>query len=107
MQHIKLKHRWIYASMGKNSKNHNPFGHGGSVVGSVPSVWRFVGLNPGLAATQGPSASSLPTMLCITIASVPPRRESALLSLACTRKNGNIKDSILFYSHIYIRRHSQ
>jgi len=30
-------------------------------------------------------------MLCITIASAQPRRESALLSLACIRKKGDIK----------------
>ena len=36
-------------------------------------------------------ASSSPTMLCITIASAQPRRESALLSLACIRKKGDIK----------------
>src|SRR6218665_586774 len=33
-------------------------------------------------------------MLCITIASAPPRREIALLSLACIRKKGDIKDEL-------------
>jgi len=31
-------------------------------------------------------------MLCITIASAPPRRESAFLSLTCIREEGDIKD---------------
>src|SRR6218665_1969869 len=33
-------------------------------------------------------------MLCITIAYAPPRRESSLLSLACIRKKGYIKDQL-------------
>ena len=48
------------------------------------------GSNPALAAW----ANSSLTMLCITIASTPPRRESALLSLACIRKKGDIKDQL-------------
>jgi len=40
-------------------------------------------------------------MLYITIASAPPRREIALLSLACIRKKGDIKDQLYCYTEIY------
>ena len=43
-------------------------GRGGSLVDSSPFVRGVAGSNPALAAT----------MLCITIASAPPRRKSAL-----------------------------
>jgi len=67
---------------------------GGSMVGSVPCVRKVPGFNPALAATYGPRGSSSPTMLCITIVSSPLRHESALLSLACSRKRSTIKDQL-------------
>jgi len=43
-------------------------------------------------------------MLCITIASAPPRRESALLNLACTRMKGNIKHQLCCLIVLYSQK---
>ena len=71
-------------------------GRGGSMIRF--SALRPEGSNPALAARslnlEQVAASSSPTMLCIAIASAPPRRESTLLTLACTRKKGDIKDQL-------------
>src|SRR6218665_1248476 len=43
-------------------------------------------------------------MFCITIASAPSRHESALLSLECIRKKGDIKDQFILYCIVLVQR---